>query len=51
MEWISTGMSVVTDIFEGVLSLITANPLLTALFVAGTIFPVGLKLIRKFKKA
>lgn len=51
MEWISTGMSAVTDIFEGVLGVITSNPLLTAFFVAGAIFPIGLKLIRKFKKA
>ena len=49
MEWISTGMTAVTDIFEGVLGVITANPLMTALFVAGTIIPVGLKIIKKFK--
>lgn len=51
MEWITSGMETVTSIFEGVLGVITANSLISALFVAGTIIPVGLKIIKKFKHA
>lgn len=51
MEWITTGTETVVTLFESTLAIITGNPILTACFVAGTIIPIGLKILKKFKKA
>ena len=50
MTWISSGMETVTDIFGGVVDVITANPLLSAFFVAGAIIPLGLRVFRRFRR-
>ena len=50
MTWIADGMDTVTDIFVGVVDVITSDPLLTAFFVAGAIIPVGLRVFRRFRR-
>lgn len=51
MEWISTGATNVLSIFDVLLDTITSNPLLSMLFVGGTIIPIGFKIFKKFKRA
>ena len=51
MEWFTTASATITDIMEGLLEVITSNPLLAMLFAAGTIIPLGLGLLKKFKRA
>lgn len=51
MEWFTTASATIVDIMEGLLTTITGNPLLALLFASSTIIPLGLKLLKKFKKA
>lgn len=49
MEWITTGTEAAVSVFESTLSIITGHPLLSMLLVAGTVVPVGISLLNRFK--
>lgn len=49
MEWLTTATSGVLDVFSTVLSTITDTPILALLFAGGTIIPIGMNLLNRFK--
>ena len=51
LEWLSGATSSVVEITESVLSMITGNALFALLFAASTIIPLGLRTIKRFKRA
>ena len=51
MEWLSGATDAIVSLTESVLRMITSNALFALLFAASTMIPLGLRIIKKFKRA
>ena len=51
LDWITTGADNILLVFDKILDIISGNPLLAMLFVAGTVIPAGFGIFHHFKHA
>lgn len=51
MEFVTTATTNIVSLMESMITVITGNPILAVCFTAGTILPIGIRLLNKLKRA